>query len=377
MLHAEPWAGILDLVYSAAADREQWSSVMQAIARSLHAPGGILYGKSVRSASTSEVFFEHNGGLDETCNAAYKARHVAGVWTVAMYRKPIGHVVLSDEICPLAELRRTDFYDEVLKPQDVGHSAMIALAGEASFRVAFNVCRDTRRGPFDENERRNLALLVPHLRRSLLLGFRLEGYQELMRAQHHILDRLNIGIVLLDRNQRAVFVNRKAEALAETHGTLRISSDGVSTTSPPATSRLHRHVRAVAAGQPVAAMSLPSLDRSGSLSLVVTSLSRSDRSVLFDAGMRQASVLLFLIDPADDAQIPAASLVEAFGLTVGEARVAALLASGRTIQEGSMRLGLSQNTIKTHLRSVYAKLGVTRQAELAARVAMFRIVSMP
>jgi DNA-binding CsgD family transcriptional regulator len=56
--------------------------------------------------------------------------------------------------------------------------------------------------------------------------------------------------------------------------------------------------------------------------------------------------------------------MDAYGLTPAEARVALATSSGLGIQEAALRLGLSPNTIKTHLRRVFAKTGTVRQSEL-------------
>ena len=56
-------------------------------------------------------------------------------------------------------------------------------------------------------------------------------------------------------------------------------------------------------------------------------------------------------------------------LTPSEARVAALVAQGRTNKEAAAELFLSVNTVETTLRHVYAKLGVRSRAELARRFA--------
>lgn len=57
------------------------------------------------------------------------------------------------------------------------------------------------------------------------------------------------------------------------------------------------------------------------------------------------------------------------GLTVREAQVLTELASLRTVPEMAEALGVSENTIKTHLRNVYRKLGTSsrRQTLMAAR----------
>ena len=45
-----------------------------------------------------------------------------------------------------------------------------------------------------------------------------------------------------------------------------------------------------------------------------------------------------------------------------------------TIAEAATQLDLSPNTIKTHLRKVYTKTGVTRQAELARLISSIDLI---
>lgn len=61
--------------------------------------------------------------------------------------------------------------------------------------------------------------------------------------------------------------------------------------------------------------------------------------------------------------------MEAYGLTLTEARVALAVASGITISATARRLKVSVNTVKTHLRRVYEKTGTSRQAELSRLIA--------
>jgi DNA-binding CsgD family transcriptional regulator len=53
-------------------------------------------------------------------------------------------------------------------------------------------------------------------------------------------------------------------------------------------------------------------------------------------------------------------------VTTGEARVAALVGSGLTPREAAKRLGITEETARTTLKRVFAKVGVSRQSELAA-----------
>jgi DNA-binding CsgD family transcriptional regulator len=56
-------------------------------------------------------------------------------------------------------------------------------------------------------------------------------------------------------------------------------------------------------------------------------------------------------------------------LTATEARVAALAAEGQTNAQVGEQLFMSRHTVDSHLRHIYAKLGVSTRAELATRVA--------
>src|SRR5262249_17240208 len=159
----------LDLIYDAAGEQELWCSVLTEIADLTNSVGGVLHGQSI---GTEELFFSYNGRTSTEYNSVYGARHMQNPWALAMQSQPVGRIVFSDEIADLEAIRPTLFFDEVLGPQDVPHNAMIALAARDDFRAAFNLCRSARQGPFGEDERQFLAQLVPHLRRSIQLGFR-------------------------------------------------------------------------------------------------------------------------------------------------------------------------------------------------------------
>jgi DNA-binding NarL/FixJ family response regulator len=56
------------------------------------------------------------------------------------------------------------------------------------------------------------------------------------------------------------------------------------------------------------------------------------------------------------------------GLTARQAEVAELVAAGATNAEVARHLSVGEETIKTHVRRIYATLGVTSRIELAARL---------
>jgi DNA-binding NarL/FixJ family response regulator len=66
-------------------------------------------------------------------------------------------------------------------------------------------------------------------------------------------------------------------------------------------------------------------------------------------------------------QVPPVELVRSlFDLTPAEARVARGLASGKTVEDIAADSGVSENTVRSHVRGVLQKTGRSRQAEVVA-----------
>lgn len=61
-------------------------------------------------------------------------------------------------------------------------------------------------------------------------------------------------------------------------------------------------------------------------------------------------------------------LRERFGLTAQEARVALLIAEGYVAKEVAAMLDVTVFTVRAHLRNIFAKIGVGRQAALVGVV---------
>jgi DNA-binding CsgD family transcriptional regulator len=77
-----------------------------------------------------------------------------------------------------------------------------------------------------------------------------------------------------------------------------------------------------------------------------------------------ARTLLFIVDPDADQGPDEATLAVAFELTPAEARMAARLAQGDTVEGAARALGIRITTARTHLARIFLKTGTTRQPEL-------------
>jgi DNA-binding CsgD family transcriptional regulator len=211
---------------------------------------------------------------------------------------------------------------------------------------------------------KRLAPVVPiadRLRASSATGARagdLSPIEVRSRLLERAFDRLDVGVLLLDSSGRSFYRNaRAARYFAENDG---LSLDE---TGRPRAATLFAHRRLTDAilvacrtfRDPGADAVVPVSRRSTGRPWSIRVASLGDGS---------GSVALFIRDPADAAKGDAAECAKLFGLSEAEARVLARLVTGLSVAAVAESLGVSPNTVKTQLRSIFRKTGTTKQSDL-------------
>ncbi len=86
-------------------------------------------------------------------------------------------------------------------------------------------------------------------------------------------------------------------------------------------------------------------------------------------GHHRLAAILIAVDPEAEVASDAQLIQQYFGLTIQEARVAALLATGCALPEIAVALELTLNTVRQLIKAVLQKSGTHRQSEFVARAA--------
>jgi len=82
--------------------------------------------------------------------------------------------------------------------------------------------------------------------------------------------------------------------------------------------------------------------------------------------LTHARTIVLAIDPEASGPADPALVRDVLGLTLGEARMAALVGSGLAPREASKKLGITEETVRSVLKQVFSKTGVSRQSELVS-----------
>ena len=174
-----------------------------------------------------------------------------------------------------------------------------------------------------------------------------------------LLDHLTHGILLFDSFGEVVFANQAAAALLSGGGPLRLIAGQLRASSSRVQHDLNSAIAAACRAKASRVVRIEAADGRSRL-IVLSTL----RSALSPVGYGPVVAMAFVSDVGCAPSVPLERLAQTYQLTDSEARIALAAASGEAPGKIAAKLRLSANTIKTHLRRVYEKLGIHRQAEL-------------
>ena len=93
---------------------------------------------------------------------------------------------------------------------------------------------------------------------------------------------------------------------------------------------------------------------------------RGSADVAIEKFLVRARAIVLALDPHPSEPPDPAIVRDILGLTLGEARLAALVGSGIAPREAAQALQITENTARFVLKRVFDKVGVSRQSELSA-----------
>jgi DNA-binding CsgD family transcriptional regulator len=254
---------------------------------------------------------------------------------------------------------------------DISHFFLVATPSHFSEIV---IARHLRHGVMTDREIELGKLLLPHLRRAVTISNVLDARTIERARMAEALDALRCAVVLTDERGRILHPNRSAEAMLRESTAIRASRGVLEARAPAAARELRSAIRQAARdeagmGSAGLAIRLTEFD-TPPLFAHVLPMSGSDLRL----GLQPSAVAAVFIGAGPDERSEAEVIASVFGLTPAETRVLASLLAGRTLAETAGDLGIASTTARTHLDNIFAKTGVSRQADL---MRLARHVALP
>ncbi len=245
---------------------------------------------------------------------------------------------------------------------------LIAVVDWSPACILIAVQRAPDRPAWNAADRQRIRRLLPAVRESVEVHKIVARSQYISGLARDLLDKSPRGILVLSddgvirfANTRATKILAENDGLSEKNGKLVIHCREIA-------ERIHNYLTTVGtannAGLPEMDWNMVAKKRSGGTpyQLIVGNMQLSQWHL--ESRHSNKVAVIHLHDPNVSIGADPKRLTDFYGFTKAQARLAAKLFNGHTINEAAEALYISVNTARTHMRGIYAKTGVRTQAEL-------------
>jgi DNA-binding CsgD family transcriptional regulator len=362
-------SALITAIYDAALDQSLWPPTLKQICAFIRGPAAMIF---AHDGALKAGYRFHSWGDDPEYTRLYFERYAAiNPVNPAQLLLDLGEVKAALDLVPRRELMETRFYREWAKPQGYVDNVFAIVDKSATSYAALAVTRDEQTGAVDDQARRRMSLLAPHVRRAVLIGNVIDLRQAEASMFAEMVGSLASAVFFVDANARILFANAAGQDVL---GDRKVVSnvEGTFAALDPQADEALRSVFAASANGDMAV-------GTGGVA-VLLSVSLSERWLAhvlpMTAGVRQqartnyaAAAAVFVRKASLDTPSSMETVAKLYRLTASELRVLQSVIETRGVRAVANALGLSEATVKTHLQRLFNKTGTRRQSDLIKLVA--------
>jgi DNA-binding CsgD family transcriptional regulator len=375
----QDFSRLIELIYHGALEQQPWQTALPALREAMDAQVVSLV---LRPPTEDDQGVILNSVRPDPSRADSDSKLAdPNDWEASAYREqffsldpfvnlPPDKVIALADIVPDKELLSSDYYLHYLKPIGLFRILGVDTTEPGGMLARLRFARRDTESRFGKRERSLLDALTPHLRLAIEIYARLNRMASERDVYAGAVNQLSVASIILDERGRLLTTNAVGQALLDQgeglslrDGCLHIEGRDINKELQQALSVI---IKAQLRGETslVRALRVPRSAGRADLGLVIRPVPASQWS----KGQSSPSVAVFISDPDLQESTSGQILGELFELTPAEANLATLLARGLSLAEVSTAQGISQHTARAQLKSIFAKTGVSRQAELVRLV---------
>jgi DNA-binding CsgD family transcriptional regulator len=371
MDQAEKLSELISDIYDAALNANGWRDV---VGKAAHFVGGSAASIFSKSPTTGhgEVYYTY--GTDPHYQQLYFEKYVKlDPSTTGQHFADVGQPIAICDLMPYEEFQETRFYREWVRPQGLVDFVSAVLDKSATTAAMFGVFRSERDGLVDDETRRRMRLIVPHIRRAVIIGRLIDLKSAEAATFADMLDGLSAGACLVDASGRIVHANTACHHILNAGDFLTTVRGRLVARDPKIDQDMQDLFAAAASGDmaiATRAIALPLSAQDGTRYvahvLPLTSGVRRTTGIVYTA-----TAAIFIRKVAFEPLLCPEVIARTYKLTPTELRVLLAIVEVGRVPEVAAALGIAETTVKTHLSRLFTKTGTRRQADLAKIVAGF------
>jgi DNA-binding CsgD family transcriptional regulator len=358
----QEFSKLLGSLYDAAMEPDLWDAFLQQLAETTCAQSA---GLVMLDVSRNVFTMSRSWKFDPEATRLYQERYGSmDVWAQRGLAKRAVLTCTSEALCPLSELATTEVYNDFMLRFGVEH-AMFAVAENTGSRLAcVSLYRNSSRPEFTTSDLATLRVLTPHVQRAFKLHFKFSDLKAQSEGLEKAIDMLPTGMIFFGAKGNVAFMNRSASLTVGERDGLLATHAGLQAERAAESSLLVKTIREACAtltGEGLSAGGTVMVSRRTRRPLQIQISPIRDMAI---ETSQPVSAVAFVRDPNQRQRPPQDILRTLFGFSPAENRVALLLGEGRSPREIAQAIGVSFNTVRSQMKSIFAKAGVKRQGEL-------------
>ena len=371
MHESELLSALIGEIYDTTLDPTLWPAVLLNCMSFIGGTAAAIFSKDAASKTGGVAY---HVGIEPHYQQLYFNKYIKlDPLTVGHYFAEIEKPVAVGDILPYDEFLETRAYREWGQPQGIVDVLNVALDKTATSAAMFCVFRHKQDGRVDDEMRRRMALLVPHIRRAVLIGRVINLQKAEAASLADVLDGMSAGMFLVDASGRIVHANAVGHHMLNAANVLHAEAGRLAVNDRHADQVLADTFATAVHGDAaigIKGVAVPLVARDGERYvahvLPLTSGGRRRAGTSY-----AAAAALFVHKAALATPSPPEVIAKAYKLTPMELRVLLAIVEVGGVPEVAEALGIGETTVRTHLQQAYHKTSTNRQADLVKLVAAF------
>ena len=321
--------------------------------------------------------FSHLGQHDRKREQRYFERYFPDDERVPRIRQlPDCKLFSMSDLYTPEELKTSPTYNKWLPRIGYQNGLNVRMDGPHGAHIVWVFGDSTDPVGWGADQIQTIQRLLPHVRQFVRIRQAVASAEAVDVSLNGLLDNTRVGVIYLNRRGRIVAANDRAQDHLRQSDGLFDRGGCLSAWLPADHARLERLLaQALPKSSEAAVGASLTLRRSAGKPRLVLHVSPVSAGQANFAAWRVAVVVLIVeqarqaaAHPANQALIDPAFVATALNLTPAEGKVAALLAAGNTIRDIATATGRKETSIRWHLRHIFKKKAISRQADLVRLV---------
>ena len=372
MSEQEAFERILASLHEAALDRAHWATASALIEEALGAHGSSMTFGDGSCEEDIRIYFlwqffrgQRHPELEREYHEVYyplderppRIRHA-----------PDSQLFHITDLLTEEELKTSATYNELLVRGHARNAIHVRLDGPNGSRIVWVVNDPVDGDGWSSAQLDSIRRLLPHIRQTVCVQQALAGVGALGATLADLLDTTGLGIVQLDGRGRIVAANDCARDVLRTGSGLFDEGGFLYARTAEDNAELQRLLtRALPPFGAQGAGGSTLVRRSAAQPPLVVHVNPVGRQET-DLRVWPVAALVVVVDPASGIGIDAGVAAAALGLTGMESQVAVLLVQGMSVREVAAATGRGESTIRSHVKHMFTKHRLSRQADLVRLV---------